>query len=130
MGKTLMPRNVPGFTIAIAMPRFAKEEPSEDELDRESVPDSRLAHDDRGEDELFHAPHHEELLSRVFHGLRNGDETVARAVLTLAKCLERMVHSRNESELRKWCARCSEISDSIPPSDEPSDEEEEEKDDV
>jgi hypothetical protein len=127
MGKTLMPRN-PSLMIAIGMPsRFAKEEDQphdEDSLQRESVPDHRLARDDYSDDELFNAPHHEELISRVFHGLRNGDETVARAVLTLASCLQKMVHARDERELRKWCARCSEIADHIPPSDESSDDEE------
>jgi hypothetical protein len=114
----------PSLMVAIALPRFAKEEDEahdEDTLQREPVADHRLAHDDDGDDG-FNTPHHEELLSRVFHGLRSRDETVARAVITLAKCLERMVHARDENELRKWCARCSEISDNIPPSDDDGEE--------
>jgi hypothetical protein len=119
MGKMPMPHK-PSLMVAIALPRFAKEDDTHDEdsLRREPVPDHRLARDDHGDDELFNAPHHEELLSRIFHALRSRDETSTRAVLTLARCLEKMAHARNESELRRWCARCSEISDSIPPSDE------------
>jgi hypothetical protein len=92
-------RNSPHIMLAIGLPsRFAREDQPQDGLDREQhVPDHRLAHDDHSDDDLFNAPHHEELLSRVFHGLRNGDETVARAVLTLASCLQKMVRARDES---------------------------------
>lgn len=120
-----MARNAPHFMVAIGLPsRFAREEPHDDEdsLHREPAPDHRLARDDDGDDELFNAPHHEELISRIFHGIRSGDETVARAAMTLAKCLEKMVHARNESELRKWCAYCSEVADRIPPSNSSDDE--------
>ena len=116
-----MPRNAPHIMLAIGLPsRFAKEDDAHDEdaLQREHVPDHKLAHDDHSDDDLFNAPHHEELISRIFHGLRSRDETVARAVTTLAKCLERMAHARNEGELRKWHDHCSEVADQIPPSDE------------
>jgi hypothetical protein len=121
-----MARN-PHIALMIAMPsRFAKEEPhDEDMLDREpTAPDHRLARDDHGDDALFNNEPHEELISRIFHGIRNGDETAARATLTLCRCLEKMVHARNESELRKWCAHCSEVADKIPPSDEGEEDDE------
>jgi hypothetical protein len=58
----------------------------------------------------------EETLSRIYSGLREGDEKTAHAALDLAKCLEQMAHAAmrgNQDKLKEWNEHCCEIVSSL-----------------
>jgi hypothetical protein len=74
-----------------------------------------LHHQD--DDDLFEQRGDELLISRIFCGVRAGDEATIKATLALADALEQMAHAKDEKELRKWSARASEAAESIEGSD-------------
>jgi hypothetical protein len=108
MGEMHMRHNSP-FSIMIALPQMATEHDEDD-----------LRHED--DDDLFEQKGDELLVSRVFCGVRNGDEAVIKATLELADALESMAHAKDEKELRKWTAQASEAAESIESSDKHGDD--------
>jgi hypothetical protein len=104
-----MPKPMLGIMIGLHHgPQLATERDEDD-----------LGHD---EDDLFEQKGDELLISRVFHGVRNGDEAIIKATLELADALEAMAHAKDEKELRKWSARASEAAEAIESSDEREDD--------
>ena len=76
----------------------------------------RPAHDDEADDDQFENQGTEETLSRIYSGLREGDEATAHAALGLARCLQEMAHAAmkgDEEKLRKWNEHCCEIVSSL-----------------
>jgi hypothetical protein len=80
----------------------------------------RPAHDDEADDDGFDNQGTEETLSRIYSGLREGDEATAHAALGLARCLQEMAHAAmkgNEAKLKEWNEHCCEIVSSLEGSD-------------
>jgi hypothetical protein len=90
----------PHLTIAFALPRFA--------------------HDAEADDDGFDNQPTEEPLSKIYSGLREGDEAAAHAALNLAKCLEQMAHAAmkgDEDKLKKWNGHLCDVVSSLEGSD-------------
>jgi hypothetical protein len=80
----------------------------------------RPAHDDEADDDQFDNQGSEETLSRIYSGLREGDERTAHAALDLARCLQEMAHAAlkgNEDKLRKWNGHLCDVVSGLEASD-------------
>jgi hypothetical protein len=80
----------------------------------------RPAHDDEADDDGFDNQPEEELLSKIYSGLREGDEATAHAALGLARCLQEMAHAAmkgDEDKLKEWNGHLCDVVNELEGSD-------------